>query len=557
MINTQGQATQRGPPPPIPPKPGQYGYSAESSTPRIPAHLKGKAREGEGTDVGGAGGARGGNSYPVSNPNPNPVSSPNPVSNPNLVSEGNEQSLVMLLFHKMNSLHQMGQAHLEESRETRKLLAQIVQMGVQQPFNRQNDTVQRRRRGAVNGPEMGPIDVFSSPAPAPAPAPGPTRDGFVDHAVASQNHPGLSRLKDAVRQHFVTLSKCKTGKQLLRKHPPLKKEQITAISENAPNAIVVTADHFRVDFEESWKKGLLNQNARTIFVENFLLAVQGGMYSYPPITPDLLFADQIGDTLDRHMNTLRRRYRDAKKPKSSTQDAKNAILSRMRSRRGTLYESRVTCCIRRGLASHVRLLSLLSPAHMSGDETDSVSDGEHHRPRRVAAQKEHAALYRIVDVPWRSAEFTTFLRTTDAMYRDDWADKLGRAGIVRVQQTFLQKKGLQRRAVRTGGNPPRTRVEKPLAKDATVKYTVPSCLPRNCYKIDWLRKLQPWRRTQMGILEQDYDFTFPADSSTAMESEDPLANLMDIEPEEVDGDEDDREEFYLGGDEEEDSGDEE
>ena len=109
---------------------------------------------------------------------------------------------------------------------------------------------------------------------------------------------------------------------------------------------------------------------------------------------------------------------------------------------------------------------------MSGDET-------------AGPAKSHPPVYDIVEASWQSLAMKTYLRTIDAMSREDWASPV------------------QSRAV--SGNPPRHRREVPNPK---VEVTpVPIGLWRNCYDEQFLASLRPHELERLEIIDAEYDFT--------------------------------------------------
>ncbi|KAI1786031.1 hypothetical protein LXA43DRAFT_898713, partial [Ganoderma leucocontextum] len=137
---------------------------------------------------------------------------------------------------------------------------------------------------------------------------------------------------------------------------------------------------------------------------------------------------------------------------------------------------------RRGYHKHRLLLKLLQPCHMSADETDYES--EEGDDGRV---KKHPPQFRIKISNWQSLELRNFLWTLDIYYRQDWGN------------TSLRRS--------LGGNPPRTRVVDDQNSEDGV---APIGLWRNCYDEDWLDAQLPHIVRDLEIVDEDYDFTFPA-----------------------------------------------
>ncbi|KAI9060537.1 hypothetical protein FKP32DRAFT_1577556, partial [Trametes sanguinea] len=126
------------------------------------------------------------------------------------------------------------------------------------------------------------------------------------------------------------------------------------------------------------------------------------------------------------------------------------------------------------LNQHKRLLSMLRPVHMSGDETDGPT-------------KTHPPTFRIVEARWQSLTLKLFLRALDDLYREMWAKPVGDRA--------------------TSGNPPRIRVQRPGGR--VEEGIAPIGLWRNCYDRDWLKSLRPHVRESLNIIDEDYNFTLP------------------------------------------------
>ena len=111
---------------------------------------------------------------------------------------------------------------------------------------------------------------------------------------------------------------------------------------------------------------------------------------------------------------------------------------------------------------------------MSGDETDG--------------EKTPDSNYRIIVSKWQSQELRNFLWTIDARYRHDWEHPT------------------HRRAM--GGNRPRTRVLRPGYSEDGI---APIGLWKNCYDNDWLAEQPPYVVRELEIIDEDYNFSLPAD----------------------------------------------
>ena len=48
----------------------------------------------------------------------------------------------------------------------------------------------------------------------------------------------------------------------------------------------------------------------------------------------------------------------------------------------------------------------------------------------------------------------------------------------------------------------------------SVNSVAPAGLPRNCYNVDWLKKINNFQRRELQIFGEAYDFSWPADLET-------------------------------------------
>ncbi|RDX40492.1 hypothetical protein OH76DRAFT_1302713, partial [Lentinus brumalis] len=121
---------------------------------------------------------------------------------------------------------------------------------------------------------------------------------------------------------------------------------------------------------------------------------------------------------------------------------------------------------RRGYKQHRQLFRLLTPASMSGDETDGP-------------EKKHPPVWRIIIAKWQSQALRNFLWALDRMYREDWAKR------------------------RVGGNPPRVRVQREGTEEDGIP---PIGLWKNCFDDAWLAKQPDYYVRDLEIVDEDYDF---------------------------------------------------
>ncbi|OJT07710.1 hypothetical protein TRAPUB_1400 [Trametes pubescens] len=145
-------------------------------------------------------------------------------------------------------------------------------------------------------------------------------------------------------------------------------------------------------------------------------------------------------------------------------------------RKKALFDARLAVVLDRGLERHSVLFDRLTARDMSGDETETYG-----------GQRTLPATYQIVETRWQSKEFKTFMRTLDAMHRNDWETaQFGQRANARL------------------GSPPRTRILR--ADDSAEDGYAPRGLWRNCYDQDWLHDLAPPFALDLGIIDTDYNF---------------------------------------------------
>ena len=129
---------------------------------------------------------------------------------------------------------------------------------------------------------------------------------------------------------------------------------------------------------------------------------------------------------------------------------------------------------------HLALFANIEAAHLSGDEAALGND----------AKQAQYNLFYIVEAAWQSRDFRTFVRKLDRWYIYHSRPKVG---------------DRQR-----GGNRPRIREELPKGKARVVDSIAPRGLWRNCYDSHWLATLKNTDREDLGMIDEDYDFTLPS-----------------------------------------------
>ncbi|TFK62306.1 hypothetical protein BDN72DRAFT_777233, partial [Pluteus cervinus] len=126
---------------------------------------------------------------------------------------------------------------------------------------------------------------------------------------------------------------------------------------------------------------------------------------------------------------------------------------------------------------HSDLLEHLSPEQMSEDETDT---------------EEPSKLWRIIDVSWRSDEFSQMLRRLDTIYIENFYHQKGsnpRNDDLPPKRHQSGQKGPSR------GNFLPSRAS-PLKG-----------LQQNCYNPVWLNSLPKWQLKKLDIKKGDYNFS--------------------------------------------------
>ncbi|KAL7284239.1 hypothetical protein ACG7TL_001521 [Trametes sanguinea] len=279
-----------------------------------------------------------------------------------------------------------------------------------------------------------------------------------------------------------SIFKCHDLSAIAKRFPPLTEDEITSYT-SGDGTTVCDPEHFRIDFEKSWKKFSFNKEAREVLIRTFLAQAEGGSFANDPVPAEYLNREQVGLVVDTYIATLRRAYRDAVKsasPESGSEasddeasnDKAKAKRASQTSRMSTLYRARLFTVLHvPSLQCHQALFARMSAVNMSGDETDGP-------------EVRHPPVYRIIIAEWQSLELRTFLWRLDAWYLEAWEKPLhGR---------------------RTGGNPPRTRIVREGGD--SVRGVPPARLWRNCYDAAWLATLPEWEVEMLEIVEEDYPF---------------------------------------------------
>nr|VWP01885.1 PUM-HD domain-containing protein [Ganoderma boninense] len=293
-----------------------------------------------------------------------------------------------------------------------------------------------------------------------------------------------NRLKSCVRNHVAMVMGTEDEDTLYENQPTLTEDQVKSYAPKGVTAASIFDDgRVHIDFVRSWKKFSFNKEVRKVIVVGFLDAVnKSKMYRNPPISPQFLVEYWVGEALDGRINTLRRLWKKQKDPLTNEEAHQVARKAAMSSRRATLLQSRNLAVKRRKLLSrHMDLLEMLSPAHMSGDETDGDS-------------KTHPRRFRIINAKWQSAELKLFLRSLDELYREDWENPCGRRAVP--------------------GNEPRIRYE--TRESRSVNSAAPSGLWRNCYDDEWMGSQKEVFVDDLCVIDDDYDFTIARENIVTM-----------------------------------------
>lgn len=128
-----------------------------------------------------------------------------------------------------------------------------------------------------------------------------------------------------------------TWEELVKKNPPLSRDQIKLFANPKTSVLDVFADrrlHF--DFEQSWEKFAFNREASKLFVTDFLSKVKAGQYSNPPVDPRYLTANHVAIALSVYMDTCRRKYREVLDPVSADEKERRADSACKNGRRTTV-----------------------------------------------------------------------------------------------------------------------------------------------------------------------------------------------------------------------------
>ncbi|PIL28717.1 hypothetical protein GSI_08761 [Ganoderma sinense ZZ0214-1] len=266
-----------------------------------------------------------------------------------------------------------------------------------------------------------------------------------------------NRLRSCVRNYTAMVLGVDDDDSLYESQPTLTKEQVEDYGRDKDRsaASIFNDGRVHIDFERSWKKFNFNKEVRKVIIMRFLSAVQSGMYRNPPISPQFLGEFWVGNALDGRITTLRRIWRQGKNPLTEEQKREAARKAAMSSRRKTLLDSRILAVDRRKLLRrHNCLLEMLSPCHMSGDETDGNV-------------KTHPRTFRIINTKY------------------DWENPDGRRAVP--------------------GNEPRVRYETRESK--LVNNPAPQGLWRNCYDPGWMGRQKEVFVDELCVIDEDYDFT--------------------------------------------------
>ncbi|TFK60927.1 hypothetical protein BDN72DRAFT_778829, partial [Pluteus cervinus] len=135
---------------------------------------------------------------------------------------------------------------------------------------------------------------------------------------------------------------------------------------------------------------------------------------------------------------------------------------------------------RPGTQRHADLLQSLEPAHMSDDEFDTDA------PSRQ---------FKIINVAWRSQEFTLMLRRLDYIYTQNLLFPSSPHLMAPFRSQFKN----------TPGNVPRQRVPTNKWVDGSAPYN----LPYNCYDPHWLSTLTPTAFQNLRVQNLLYAFDIP------------------------------------------------
>ncbi|EMD32309.1 hypothetical protein CERSUDRAFT_77602 [Gelatoporia subvermispora B] len=206
-----------------------------------------------------------------------------------------------------------------------------------------------------------------------------------------------------------------TVEQLLKNNPSTTDEAMQSYLDGNNDHLTCTLKHFRVDFKHPWTRNTFNQHTRSLFIKSLITMYKAGKYSDLAIPPELLSDWIMGYVLDTHIEHRQKQWHalhDESKSLNEDAIAKLQKHKAMNTRRCTLWDNCVHVVVTLKLNRHKKLLSMLRPAHMSGDETNGP-------------EKTHPPIFRIVEARWQSRAFKTFMQTLDTLYRETWANPIG------------------------------------------------------------------------------------------------------------------------------------
>ncbi|RPD78150.1 hypothetical protein L226DRAFT_520587 [Lentinus tigrinus ALCF2SS1-7] len=257
----------------------------------------------------------------------------------------------------------------------------------------------------------------------------------------------INRLQDPVRSHMLWLLSCRELKEIGEKCPTLTNEELAEYEATKGNYF--TRQNFHIDFKRGWVKCAYNCDARSFFCHHFLESMAGGSYRSPPIPSWFFTMDQVGGTLDSHMDHAHAVWRQHANPPSAAQIAACVRQKQINSHWKMLYVQRSWVIAIYALEEYYLLFSKLVVIHLSGDEADG--------PEGWLTLK-----YIIIEAAWQSKLIKTFFRTLDWRYIEDWMNSLQNHG----------------------GRGPRTCITKDGAE--VVDSEAPVGLWHNCNSNDWL-----------------------------------------------------------------------
>ncbi|KAG2017309.1 hypothetical protein CC2G_006827 [Coprinopsis cinerea AmutBmut pab1-1] len=265
--------------------------------------------------------------------------------------------------------------------------------------------------------------------------------------------------------------KSKLGRALLQ-FRPLTEEEWQAYEDNAPSAIKVDANNFRLDFSRS-RRAEFNREALHVAAEAFIEAAHSGYLwgdtTSPAIPSELLKYEVVAYAIDNHAEYLWSVYSEATRDDSVAREKARLTRASRTSRKASLHAHRLdTALADPEYRRFAPLIKRIGVQGMSDDETDDEDPDSFIR----------------VSLPWRAERLTQILWALDERYEEHLRSSVGKTN-------------------RRRGPLPRARR---LSQKVNLKAVPPRKLPKNLYNSDWLQLLKPHQRKRVAPEDATYNF---------------------------------------------------